>query len=704
MKINTIILLTISCILLNEIKCEVNYQAEVDKYCKNIDLKASETDGEERQKQRDAHPNEFSLSYSEVAKIVSGDYGKIAKPRIVVALVFSAATILFALTMVFIVIFNFCCCRKMGKNSSEKCYFYTTIIMIILFIVFLILMLVYAGKTNQQLTKIQCVTSRLVNDIINGKNSGEIQFIGFTGLINMLTTFRTDLDSLKDLEGEFNKVTALNIPSVTQAALDSIPPYKTEFETKVSADGNGATAISITVKALPETIKVIETEFGIYNEIGNKFNQASEVSKKFKDNTELDNAKAKLDEAVLQITSIKTSVTDVTDKFYEYNGYFSQATEKVYISNLIITLVLLAIFLWIISTLACMAFKKKCMGCSWIIKIVLVIVSILALALAIMAIVLCVMSFAFGSTCNLFKEILTTTDLNTILNDLKVGNIGENGKLLNGCVAVGGSGSLDDLVGEKINLGDIETILDGFSMMDQLKKNVTDAPENSITIQEITNEYTKFENGIYINQEKAIENLALVNNQIDCDNQFMTFNSANCTASSSCQVVRNLASYSAPACANAVVNTQFTNLKTYDTENSVLMTDMINKLFGTDPNTPNSKYKKNIEVFKQAFNSYDVIKTKLDKTLNLVMDFSNKFDQIANCRIMRLEFLYFEDAICFGFNYHLYLFFIFTLCFTIFLTIMIMSICCTMRHSDNKKNESANGNIGNSEKAPQFYN
>ncbi len=89
----------------------------------------------------------------------------------------------------------------------------------------------------------------------------------------------------------------MDVPGVTQAGVDSIPPYENEFTNKTSADGGGAVAISIVIEAFPDTMKIVKMEFDIYNEIGTQFANASQAAKKFKDNQEIQNAKDQLDPA-----------------------------------------------------------------------------------------------------------------------------------------------------------------------------------------------------------------------------------------------------------------------------------------------------------------------------------------------------------------------------------------------------------------------
>lgn len=675
-------------LLTNKTLQETDFAAEVEKYCSNIDFSKLEEDGEARQKTREDNEPPLSIPYADLVKVINdSEYGKLAQPAIVVLFIIAILLFIFTIGLFIGILCSFCCCKAVKKNSKEKCYFITTIVLIVCFLLFLILMLVYAGKAQKNIEKIQCVAAKFPNDILNGKKDGDIQFIGFEKLIDMLNTFKGNLDSFNELEAEFDNVTALNIPGVTQSAVDSITPYEQEFTDKSSSDGNGSNAVSIVIQGFPDTMKIIKAEFDIYNKIGTEFNTAATEAKKFKDAAEVDDAKKKLDEAIAQINDVKTSVKDLAEDFFDYISQFSSVTKKVYVSDLVIALINLALFLWVVVILFCQSFKKKCLGCSCLIKIVLVVLTFLCIALSIISIALLVMSLGFGSSCNLFEEILTTSDFKSILTDLKLDTgSDQTGDILNGCVSIGGKGGLEDLVGN-VDFGDLNSILDGFADFDKLKANMTNAPEDSVTISNITIEYQKFNDGVYINQEKAIENLVIVNNQIDCDDQFMSFNSVNCTDGSSCKVVSSMESYSVPPCADSSVSSQFTNLKAYDNGNKELMTDMITKLKGPDPNTPNSHYKNVLNVIKQAFSSYDTIKAKLKDTIDFVIEFSQGFAEVANCRIVRLELLYFEDSICFGFNENLFRFFLFTLLFTMFMSFMILSICCTMRHSNNKKKQ-----------------
>ena len=140
----------------------------------------------------------------------------------------------------------------------------------------------------------------------------------------------------------------------------------------------------------------------------------------------------------------------------------------------------------------------------------------------------------------------------------------------------------------------------------------------------------------------------------------MVFNSVNCTSGLSCQVIPTLNTYTAPGCADAAkVNGIFPNLKLYYTENESLKTNMIDELSGAGTNTPETKFFDVRTKFKSAFNEFDVIKTRLVKTLQHANTFVKGFKEITNCRMVRKELLAWEAAICFGFNNNLFYFFLF---------------------------------------------
>ena len=162
-------------------------------------------------------------------------------------------------------------------------------------------------------------------------------------------------------------------------------------------------------------------------------------------------------------------------------------------------------------------------------------------------------------------------------------------------------------------------------------------------------------------------------------------NSLNCTdVSQTCKGVFQTASYVPPNCADSAnASALFTTLKTNLNEESTLVVNMVNDLEGQASGTPNTIFKSVNTSMKGVIPVYQNIESRVTKTIQFAKTFSLGFSEFTDCRIIRKEILDLEYAMCFGFNYHLYIYFCMLSLSTVFLLVVGCSVCCAFRNVED---------------------
>ena len=180
-----------------------------------------------------------------------------------------------------------------------------------------------------------------------------------------------------------------------------------------------------------------------------------------------------------------------------------------------------------------------------------------------------------------------------------------------------------------------------------------------------------------------------LNSEVSCDNQKFVLFANDCSGfSGTCNVVATTNSYVAPACSSqTTVNTLYTNSRSYWTENATLMNNMISGLKSGNANSLDQKFAQLRTNFKNASDQFDQVELTLKNTIENLTLFSDGFNSVANCLLVRKEFLYYESAVCFGLTEEMFYMSIFLLIAIIMLLCLNMGICCIMRNSKKKKED-----------------
>lgn len=146
-------------------------------------------------------------------------------------------------------------------------------------------------------------------------------------------------------------------------------------------------------------------------------------------------------------------------------------------------------------------FKNKCYNISWIIRILLIVMSFVFILITLVVVALLFTNWGFSSSCSVFEEILESNDLTTILTDLDIDADESMVNILNECVVEGKSGNLSALL-DGVNFDDINNFVDGFSVFDKFRKEYEARPRDPLYISELRIAVSNYRNGIKANTDE----------------------------------------------------------------------------------------------------------------------------------------------------------------------------------------------------------
>lgn len=76
---------------------------------------------------------------------------------------------------------------------------------------------------------LQCEAVKLPNYVLNGVNNTLDSFIGINPLIDLLTVMSQDMANVSTLQQNFQNIVNLDLPKVTQDALNQTDTYQSAF-------------------------------------------------------------------------------------------------------------------------------------------------------------------------------------------------------------------------------------------------------------------------------------------------------------------------------------------------------------------------------------------------------------------------------------------------------------------------------------------
>lgn len=129
---------------------------------------------------------------------------------------------------------------KFNNEKLKKIVVLGSVICAVLIIIFSIFWAVFAFRSIKGLKKLECSSSRLKSDVVNGFKTDSEIFLGLNGFINFFNTLNSELDSLKNNKN-FQKILDEKFLEKTQNLEDKILDHFKTFigESVTSCTGSG---------------------------------------------------------------------------------------------------------------------------------------------------------------------------------------------------------------------------------------------------------------------------------------------------------------------------------------------------------------------------------------------------------------------------------------------------------------------------------
>lgn len=589
----------------------------------------------------------------------------------------------------FIVFLAYCCCcdrHSSGTVRKSKLYVFLTCLFIVVFTALFIALLVFLGKLNTNQNSTGCAIASIPHDLIDGATYGDLKFLGFKPLTDLLMSFKNELSSITTLSKDFDAIIAQDLGASSKAALNSLPAFYNKFKDSTTNDGTGTAAKPMSVQTLTQNVNdAIFTEFSIYDQVSTKITEAAQTGKGYANSGSITSIQTSLDEVANQLSSLTTQISSVFGTAVTGIDYFNQYAPIGYWITLGLGLLIFILGYIAVVILICMIRKHNDYGRMGV-KFCLSFNGFLIFILGILAIILLVASISLGTVCHAVGEVLTSTDVATTINAYGVEMDDFVNKIINQCLPAGSSGDVTTLItGNTDAFSGSKTFLDGLSLYDALKANMTQAGDSSPTINATVSVWADLKTSYWPDQANAVVSLNQLNNLVSCGDQRWELNSKNCTSTSGCQGVYGSSSFSAPTCSSnsAQATTLYNNLKQFTQDEDSLLGNMISSLSGADANTPLSLNNANKSKIKSVFTSFDNIKSKLQSSIDKVSSFNNGLAANLNCTILRREIDNLESTFCFKFNQSLYYFAVLLIWIVFFLFFYSWCICYALRYMPN---------------------
>jgi len=656
-------------------------QTQVEDYCKNSNLtEYMQTNETLRQQQRADARTAASISVTEIFTAVNNQqFGSVVSSVIAPFVLLILFIIVALCAVVFSALFICCCDRASGASQARaKCNSYVALASAVAMAAMIIVTFVFLGRTTAAVTEVNCASSAIHRDLINGVSANGMQFVGLDTLTSIFVGFKNDVGNLNAVNGDFDAIIAKKLPDLGNEAYNTLEPFYTQFKDSTTNDGSGA-------KSAPKTVTTLTTR--INDGVDTNFKYLQQVTAALDQGAR--QGKAYIDPLVVQ--SISNTLQTVIDSLAEIasslNNYFDQLTSILQTSGsgakassiiIIIVLIALIVFTLGVCMVLCLMINGKLTGLRCPVKLGILLMSIISFVMALVSLVMYLLAVASATGCDALSTTLATNNFAPLLAQWNVTN--ENmTKILDTCVASNGTGDLSQILGTpdvSKSFGDVNKFLDGFTQIKQVRANLTADNADSIAVNMTLDVWNKFKTGLYPDHQKAMEQLIQLNQLLKCDSKSFQFNKLNCT-DAGCMSLFETATWSAPVCATPVASDIFSKLKDYQKDEEDLLNRMTTAAKGAD-STPNGKYRFAFLAIVDVAGSIDKIIAALTNTFNSIQDLSAGFATKTNCTVVRQELLIIESTLCFQFAKSSYFFFVFLIIMTLMIFIFSCAACCTL--------------------------
>jgi len=575
------------------------------------------------------------------------------------------------------------------KNEENKTGIYTAF-GCILFWAFLGLfaaIVVFIGKSQYKYNRVFCTVYDIPATIMSGVNNDQEKFLGLENVQIMLKDFQTSLPQMSNLSTSFNRIFSTNAPSKTSSAWSNLINFVSTYESTTIQNGTGSISTPNTIAVLTTSVsEEIGTEFSNLDMVAQKLQLAAEEGRRYQTasyrntvSTTLATADTKLSTIITELNNMFDPLIEHVNKAMDYSviGYwvlFGLGCAAIVLAFIILTV------------LCCVCTWQRCHKGLVPARILLVILGIVACGLAVITFIIMVGSVSNSSFCGFIGEINRGNfdvfkEIDQEVSDDVV-------NLFKSCTQLTEDGYLGDVLfttnTEKEAYNSVNTFLDGLLAYNYYENNLKSA-EGSTQIDNQVSTWEQYLNGTAYDFKTVETNLKSLNDLNNCADTSFALTSTACTANNTanCVSIQDTDSYTPASCVeDATTASQlFIDLKSHITEETALMTSMINDLSDTNLTTPNSKYIEAKTTLDNLSTDYVAISTVVSAYLAVTTNYNTKQLELVDCRALRRSLYNFESESCFGFNYFLYIILVLAAICAVLAFFLLWCLCCGLREN-----------------------
>lgn len=646
---------------------------------------------------RDERKNHFHDKYKDIISYYKdGSVGSLFNAFLPFAILLGLWMVVVIISLVF---FVFLCLGKYRKEDIDDRTF--TIFACITFAIFIFLFIaffIFIGLSLKSFFSMACSLYDIPSTLIVGINTTEDKFLGLTNFKTIFEHFREEIDKADTVNLSFDSIFFRNTPTGTNQAWQQLRDFVDKYsETKIE-NSTGSKSTPITVMTMtPGISDKIETQFLIADLTAERIQIAAEKGRHFQNRPDRIALKQVITEAQKNSEEIKILMQEL------FNPFSSSANEAYNFSSLgfiimtIVGLVIVGFFAAILITICSWCLNDKCEGCLFPSKVFLVIATVLILLFSFLAFIVMMGSVSISAFCGFTGQI---NDGNfTVFEELE--GLDVDKRIIDAFKFC----STDQLNGDLRSIfieGEQYETYEGFvSFMDGISayQVYLDHLESHRNVDQIAKQqkiWEEYRNGTRVDFKQVNTTLSALNDLIECDGQVFKISIVECGGVKACKSIEETENYFSPDCSDDPdsANTYFRNLKNYYTDEVELINLMISDLIAEDRPSPKNFFHRSEEELMNIKSDFDSIKDRFALVAGDVSEYDTNFREIIDCRVLRKQFLRFEQETCFRFGYYIYIILVISTLCCVFMLASAWFAFCALRSEGNYEEPSFESDDG----------
>ena len=618
--------------------------------------------------------------------------------------------ILLILWMIFviasIVVFVGLCQGKFKKEDiDDRLYTIFACVAFGIFVVLFLCIFVFIGLALSSFFTMACSVFDIPSTLIVGVNNEEDKFLGFTNFETVFDDFTKEIDNAENTKESINSIFFTNTPTGTNQAWGRLIDFVEKYENVHIRDSSGDFSIPINIMSFtPGISNHLETQFVTVDLTAERIQIASEEGRSYQSLDFRKLVKDAIAEAKISAEKILALMEELFNPFSESANSAYDFSTLGFVILLIVGIIAIGFFAVVLVTLYSWCAKDKCEGCLYPSKIFIVIIAVLVLFFTVLSFVIMIGSVSFSAFCG-FTGILNAGNF-TVFDELE--GLQVDSKIIDAfklCSTDTGSGELRELFVDASKADSYDSFvafLDGLSAYEvyKRKKAANIQTEDQIDFQK--KHWSDYQQGMKVDFKQVNTTLTDFNKLIKCDGKSFEINSIQCEDRKDCDGILNIDSFTAPNCSKdrERANAHFQNLKAYISEEVELMGLMIGDLTADDKPSARTFFDKSEVELNNIQPPFEAIKKQFAESVENIIDYNTNFREVIDCRVLRKNFLRFEQETCFKFSYYIYIILVLATLCCVFMMIAAWCACCALRSDGNYEEQS----LEDSEEAKDVYN